>query len=224
VSVSANEMPEFPFLTATGHAEVEVAPDEVKISFQIVNFNEKAEQAMQQLNQVSFETTRFLTKMGVDSDNIETFQISKQSKRARDNKSYQSLHILGYEVTQRFTVTLNNINWFEPVMNKLLTTNLIENISPSFDVSNREEIEAGLIKDAGLKVKNKASMLAAGMGVKLHSVYAINEGSNGGFRPVYQFSQSKAEMMNMRSAESNLFLPQTIKLEKSLSVIYRINN
>lgn len=226
----ASPIPDFPFVTVTGESNRKVAPNMVTIQLQALVFDKKAENAQLKLEKTTARLVKLLEVNGIDLRSISSEQINKRTKRARNNKSYEDLEILGYELTRQFKIELDDLDNFSSLSNALLKQENIVAISNQFDVSNKQDIGVELIAEAATKAKNKATQMATGLGVELGSVFAFND--TGSFQTFFAtFGLASEERYNMRMADSmafhsekTAFIPEFIEISKRINVIYKLNN
>lgn len=225
VTLQAETLPGFPFVTTTGKAEVKVAPDTVTVNFQVMAFNKRAEQAMDTVAERGAEVVALAQKHGLEHQQIESYAIDKQVRRNREG-SHGNLEILGYQVTQRFTLEVNSLATYEKLMNQLMRMDNTNGLNASFDVSNREQLVTDLVAQAGADARRRADNLAAGLGASIQSVYAITE--DAGFnQSVARFGVSAENYGRLSTAADqsrsfDLFAPETITLSKRISVIFTL--
>lgn len=226
-TVKASTLPNFPFVTVSGDSIRKVVPDEAKIHFTLVTFNKNAEQAHATLKTTTSLIIDAMRANQIADKNITSFEINKYVKRAKDT-NYNSLEIMGYELNQQFEISLTNLEKFAEISAALTELQNIENIRSQFDYSKRDEIEIELIKEASQQAKLKASHMAAGLGVKLGAIFAFNDsGSYTSFFATFGLNTTSYRVAEMRKPSpqtSNLFIPQYIEIQKTINVIYRIEN
>ena len=63
VAAHASELPEFPFISAKGEAEIEVAPDIATVSFIVIHFEEDATNALKVVRDRSAEIIAFFDEL-----------------------------------------------------------------------------------------------------------------------------------------------------------------
>lgn len=222
---AAQSMPSFPFITVTGEAEVKVAPDTVTLNFQVMEFNKSAELAMDTVAKRGAEVVELAKKNGLTREQIESYAIDKQVRRNRDSSS-GNMDIIGYEVTQRFTLDIDGLDTYEAMMNQLMRMDNTSGLNASFDISNRQEVMTSLVARAGADARARANNLAAALGTQVKSVYAITE--DAGFDHfMARFGVSTEQYKNFsmaadRAGSFDLFAPETITLNKRINVIFKI--
>ena len=151
----AKDIPDFPFLSVTGTAEIEVAPDMATISFSTIAVEPKAETAVATINQRAVDIVSMLAKQGVDKKDIESYQIDKQARYQRYGND-EPPGINGYQVTQRFTVELQSVTNYSDILGALMKLDNVENINTQFDIQDREQTEQALMTQAGQDARKKS--------------------------------------------------------------------
>ncbi|WP_041521715.1 SIMPL domain-containing protein [Gilvimarinus agarilyticus] len=226
VSTWAQPMPDFPFITVTGEAEIEVAPDTVTVNFQVMEFNKSAELAMNTVAERGAEVVALAKENGLSHEQIESYAIDKQVRRNRENMN-GNMEIIGYEVTQRFTLEVDGLDTYEKLMNKLMRMDNTSGLNASFDISNRDEVMTSLVAKAGADARERGNNLAAALDAEIKSVYAITEDAGfDNFMARFGVSAEKFGAISMaadRGRSFDLFAPETITLSKRINVIFKIN-
>lgn len=225
-SAMAADLPSFPFVVANGVAEKKVAPDIATIHLSILAFEKESELALKATNDTTTKVTQILAKHGVGNDKIEATDIRKNTIRKRDSE-YNALNILGYEVSRSLTIRLDNLTQYSDIMGNIIGTNNVSGVRAEFDVSNRKALEAELVAIAGADAKEKANAMAKGLGTTVRSVYAISQSSSFNNFIADFGATSMQSMVLSRAAgggsyETLMFAPETITLEKTLNVMFRI--
>jgi len=227
--VQASPIPDFPFVTVAGNSSKQVAPDKATLSFHITSFHQSSEVANAQLTQTVNKVLTILKANGVSDKQITAFEVEKHQKRKRDdNVSYSDLDVIGYDMFRRFEVEITDLKKYPALMTQLYATDNAHSFETTFDNSQRESIKAGLIGEAAAQARKNAEMMAEGLGVKIHSVFAFND--TGSFEDfVVTFSlinaggQVQVQGASMGSDDvQQIFIPQSIEISKTVNVIYKI--
>jgi len=222
----AGDLPGFPFVSVSGVAEVDIPPDEATISLVIMEFNEDSETAMAVVVKRGAEIISSAREFNISMDDISSFSVDKSVVRAR-NMEYQSMEILGYEISQEFNIKIKDISVYSDFSDRIVAMQNVSNVSASFDLSRRDEILRRLVKEASQDARRRAENLANGLGVKVASVFSISEDFDAGIPSARFNADEKRVMMFAASAEQgadtfNLFVPKTINLSKTVNVIFKI--
>ncbi|NRQ41393.1 SIMPL domain-containing protein [Rheinheimera sp. YQF-2] len=221
----ASPLPDFPFITVTGEAKLDVAPDKARIQFVIRHTAAKADAATEAVYKQGRDLMQFLATQGVTEANIDAAQVNKEALY----KDYNDRTITGYEASQPISVTLEQLGNYVAVMDYLFKQPQIFSIQGSFDSSQREQHELKLSEQAGADARRRANHLAAAQGVKISSVFAISETAGwGSLAGDFGFSGAAVsygalrKSAEMADSSGNLVLPRHITLQKSVNVIYKI--
>lgn len=232
-SSTAEKFPDFPFLMVDGRAEIKVKPDVAKISFSVFEFSKDPIEASSAVVKRGQAIVALANKLGIENNHITSMEYNKNAKRERDD-NYNDLKIIGYEVSQHFTIEINNIALYSPLVDQLLSTQNIQGVRSEFSVSNEVELGRSLVQQATANAKSKAHDLADGMGVKLGSVYAVTQGRYfaslnavfgvypGSVNASPAFVPPPAIDFIADSGSANMFVPKSIDLSTSVSVIFKI--
>lgn len=221
----ASPLPNFPFITVTGDASIEVAPDKARIQFVIRQTAAKADTATEAVYRQSKDLVQFLARHGVTAADIDAAQINKEALY----KDYNDRSITGYEASQTVSLTLSQLTHYVSIIDYLFKQPQIFSIQSGFDSSQREDIELNLSEQAGADARRRANHLAKAQGVTVSSVFAISETPGWGhLASDFGFAGSAVSFGEMhKSADTaqsstGLVLPRHIKLHKSVTVIYKI--
>jgi uncharacterized protein YggE len=223
----SSSIPDFPFVTVTGESTRKVVPDNAVINLEVVTFAKESLKANGDLNKTIQNIFTILKQHNISTNNITSFEIRKETKRAREKNGYNNLDILGYELSQIFEIKLDNLEHYSAITAELTKTNNIKSIASHFDATNRETIEIELITEAGEKAKLKANQMALGLGVKIDSVFAINDsGSYKMFFATFGLDSDRGITFNMPYASntSSMFIPKHIEISKSINVVYKLED
>jgi len=227
--VPAAQWPDFPILYATGEAEKEIQPNTASITFYVGAYDENSEKALATVQKQSLEIIDFYHALGLKREGLETYDIDKTV--VREEKDYTELKILGYEVKQKFSIILTNLDSYTALMEKLLKIANVSGIDSKFDVVQRKEIEAALMVEACSNAQANAENMANGMHTTLEAPYAISESGFRGLDEYFGISHpsSKSDMMFKKSQHSEdkakiTFIPSRIKIVKHVNVIYRLSS
>lgn len=226
--VNASPLPDFPFVAVTGEASQEVKPDKAIVSFRIVTFAKQASQASDDMAATTGEVVDFILSLGVPSSSITSFEVDKQTKRKR-GEDYNRLDILGYDFIRRIEVEIDQLSLYATMVDGLMKLNNVESFTTQFDTSQRNVISEALFATAAANARNKAEVMAKGLGTDIDSVFAFNDsGSFDAFFATFGLSNSYsanlyAKESRMRSSNGNTFIPQFITIKKRINVIYRLD-
>ena len=227
----ASTLPDFPFVSAYGQAEIELPPNMAEVTFNLKAFHENPNNAITVIQQRSKELLSFFVEQQVKEEDIVAYELDKNIVRER-NKDFQQLKILGYEVTRRFNITLHNLQQYEIFAKKLFSLENVENINTVFERTDEETIKADLLIKAGKDAKQQAERMAKGFDVSVGPVFAISEqgfsdiGTQFGLgregREGRKYSLAVEEMPLPDEKDEFLFVPSTITFRNSVSALFKL--
>lgn len=224
-AAQASPLPEFAFISVSGEARLDVAPDQARIQFVIRQTAATAAQATETVYRQGRELLQFLHSQGIAEADIDAAQINKEAL----HKDYNDRTITGYEASQPISVTLQSLSNYVMIMDYLFKQPQIFSIHSSFDVKQRQQFEQQLTEQAGADAKRRANSLAAAQGVKISTVFAITEAAGwGSLAGDFGFSGAAVSFgamhkaSDMEQGDASLVLPRHIKLHKTVNVIYKI--
>lgn len=232
LQVLASALPDFPFVGVQGHAIKEVEPDTASVGFTILAFSEVADDALKTVQKRSNDVIQLAKEFNLEDNQVISLGIHNDIKRDVNRDSgYERTSILGYEVSQSFKLEMTDLSNYSAFIDRLITLGNIDRIYPIFDVTNKKEIERDLVAEAGKDARQKADDLANAMGVKIKSVYAINQGESFNYyfakfglqETVRVGGDLRAEMAIAAPDRSmNMMVPKSIKVEKKVNVVYKL--
>lgn len=231
LTLQASPLPDFPFVTVTGESTKKVAPDTATIQLQVLVFEKRANTAQASLDKTTAKLLQVLQKNDIAPTSISSDEVNKRTKRSRDNRSYEELEILGYELSRQFTIELDDLKKYPHLSIDLLKLDNVVGVSSQFDVTNRQDIEVELIAEAGQKARTKAQLMASGLGVKLGPVFAMND--TGSFQSFFatfglesqSYGYARGEKLaSTRAGNQSSFIPEFIQISKRINVVYKLDN
>lgn len=224
LSFGAN-LPDFPFVVSVGIAEQDAKPNIATIQLGVMAFEKESDLALKNVNLASTTIMDVMKKYGVPIGNIEASDIEKSTTRKRDSE-YNTLDVLGYEVSRSITVKLENLSKYSELMSDLVAINNVSGARTAFDISNRKEIEADLMQIASKDAREKAEKMAESLGTKIQSVYAISQASD--FSEFFATFGARSEQIMAdiayRDGSYNtvMFIPKIINVKQGVNVVFRI--
>lgn len=220
----ASGLPAFPFVSVVGVSEQDVAPDIATLHIHLEAFDQHSDVALQQVNSASQKVIDAMGRHNIALKNLAASDIHKAAHRERSDR-YVDLKILGYEVSRRMTLTLENLDNYSALMASLAALDNVTDLRTQFDVSSRAEIEATLIKQASIDARRQADQLASGLSTQVKSVYAISQKNDFG-NLVASFSASPAMLYDLqspnRAGTTAMFAPKSIAVTQVVNVVFKL--
>lgn len=216
------------YMRVSADAEVRVKPDRAAITFGLSQKTENLREGAARLNKVAQQVTAYLLKRGVEDRFIQADSLSirpvytEESVYAGVRRSKEKP---SYELSQTFTVTLEDPSQYEDVLYSLLDmgVNRVENVSfYSTDTrTHRDEARRLAVKYA----KEKAALLAGAAGVKLGKIVSVQEDAVSGW-PAARFAASNISqnVYNGAAASEESGSPATgmISVKAAVTLTYKV--
>lgn len=230
----ASTLPDFPFVSAYGQAEIELPPNMAEVTFYLKAFHENPNNAIAVVQQRSKELLSFFVEQQVKEEDIIAYELDKNIVRERHKDFQEELKILGYEVTRRFNITLHNLQQYEIFAKKLFSLENVENINTVFERTDEETIKADLLIKAGKDAMQQAEHMAKGFNVQVGPVFAISEqgfsdigtqfglGSVGGNYSLSVSEEAPPPMLIPNEKDEFLFVPSTITFRNRVSALFKL--
>ena len=223
--VSADNLPDFRFVSVTGAAEQEVKPDYAKIQVQTLVFDSSSDLAVEKSENTLQSVLKAIELSGIRLSSIEASDIRKREKRQR-NSDHQQLAILGYEVTRSLQFRLDDLERYSDLINQLNAIDFVMEVEGRFDSSQRESIGKILLMEAGEAAREKADLLAKSLGVEVEGVQGISQERefysariSARFHP---HVRAEHAMLSNAPSDMTVLIPDTIRLHQWISVVFRL--
>lgn len=168
------------YMRVSADAEVRIKPNRAAITFGLIQKTANLRDGAARLNQVAQQVTAYLLKRGVEdrfiqADGLSIRPVYTEEPVYTNTGRRSGKEKLEYELSQMFTVTLEDPSQYEDVLYSLLDmgVNRVENVSfYSTDTrSARDTARRLAVKYA----REKASLLAESAGVKLGKITNVQE-------------------------------------------------
>jgi uncharacterized protein YggE len=167
-----------PLITVTGQAEVKVAPDEVVFRLEVENLNKELATA-KALNDESVRKVLALARSyQIPERNVQTDYISVEPKYAeanRDRDRSAAPVFLGYEVSKRIVIVLNDVSRTEGLLSDVLTAGVNYVRGVEFRSTQLRKFKDQARTLAIRAAREKAVALTHEIGQTIGKAYSISE-------------------------------------------------
>lgn len=170
------------FFTTTGTGEVKAVPDTAMVSLGVTAHAATADEAKNQINEVTNKIVADLKNLGIEEKDIKTINFSiNESPQEYITPSKLPKSFVG---SQTIEVTAKTIELANKAIDVATRDGANALDPPSFVVNEekRKELTKQARKKAIANAKEKARELASEAGIRLGNVVDIQENSEGGFR------------------------------------------
>jgi uncharacterized protein len=171
LGAGASQLPDYPFIHASGSASVNVMPDIGEIDFEISASDADPELARGIVETRIAEVRALMEQQGVPLEDVQTRDVRKEI-----SKGDPTATLVSYEIKCGVHLNVRDLSKWRAVVAPLLDKPNLDGFSTAFDSSMREKIEMELIGEAIRDARRKAEAMAAGLGRKLGPASAVTSG------------------------------------------------
>jgi uncharacterized protein YggE len=169
----ASQLPDYPFIHASGMASRWMAPDIGEIDFEIAVTDADAEAAVKLAQSRNAGVLALLADQGVPLADIEVSDIQKKM-RWRDGVDGKAS--AAYDITQSVHIVVHDLAKWQGLIAPLLAMENLGNFGISFDRTDRDQIGDELTTSASKDAQRHGATLAAAFGKRLGPPVAISAG------------------------------------------------
>jgi uncharacterized protein YggE len=219
VSLSfSGELLPFPFVYAEGRADTSVAPNTALVTFWVNEINELSSKAMETVEKKSDEIIKMLTANGIKSENITAHALSKDIKSDFDN---HEMKILGYEITRKFEIKIEDISLYTAIAPPLFAMDNIDGLWVTFSRDDKARIDAALLLKACKNARENADQLAGSLNAIVKCLYAVSK-SEFYTLPTKFGLEDDSKGSQTSSSHTQVFMPRTIDIHSEINTIFKL--
>jgi uncharacterized protein YggE len=222
LTVSASNLPEYPFIHVTGSAYSYVVPDIGALDFEIFASDADPAAARAAVEARIAEIRALYQEQGLSTDDVEIRDV-RQNIRKGDEGAVAPV----YQLKCTAHLTVRELTKWSAIAGGLLAKPNLDNFSVSFEASARDKIEMDLTAEAIKDARRRAEGMAAGFGRKVGPVTAVTSGAlknlTGamGLVPVdYLSRRNSSDAAHV--ARSEIVNIVNLKFSQPVDVIFRI--
>jgi uncharacterized protein len=164
-----------PSISVIGEAELQVTPDQIVFTFEVVTTDPKLATAKKTNDTAAAKTIAVAKGFNIPDEDLQTDRLTVSPRMAGEKDPRGKGTVIGYEVTKRFLVTFKQLDRIDEFLSKAIDAgvNRIVNI----DIGNSEmpkyEQQGRLL--AVDNAQSKAEAYAKRLGLKVGRAYVIRE-------------------------------------------------
>ena len=166
-----------PTISVSGEGIVEASPDRATISVGVVSREKDPAKVQAENAKIASEIIKAVSAFGVEKKNIRTGNYSFRQIYHNDQNKRRIFD--GYEVNNTITITVDDLNLVGKIIDSALShgANSVESLQ--FGIRDKSALQSEALKLAVRDAKNKAEVVAAGLGKNIVGVrsVSINSGS-----------------------------------------------
>ncbi|MBV9570443.1 MAG: SIMPL domain-containing protein [Alphaproteobacteria bacterium] len=174
----AQNAPQPRLLTVSGIGEVKVKPNRATLSAGVVTDGKTAGAALAANSRAMNAVFDTLHRFGIPERAIQTSQLSVQPQYPNDSR--QPRRVVGYQVSNTVSVTLDDIDKVGAAVDALVSSGANTLGDIAFSVRDAEPLQSQAREAAVKDAMARAETLARAAGVRLGPIQQISEGGSAG--------------------------------------------
>jgi uncharacterized protein YggE len=218
----ASQLPDYPFIHATGIASIYVSPDIGSIGFDIAVSNEHAEDAAKLVDTINAEILVILERNNIP---VGDYTIEELQKKLRVIDATDKIPAgVIVEIKQSVNITVKDMTKWDALTAELVAKDNLANFDSTFDRTDRQKIKDGLMIDAIHNAQHNGGIIAEGIGKHLGAATAVSSEKLHDIGFALGLAQGDYfEMRDNRNDQNPRFAaPQALKISQSVDVIFRL--
>lgn len=204
-------------LTVSAHGESTRVPDVARISTGVVTEATDAKAAMQANAAQMEQVLSAVRKAGIADRDIRTSSVNLYPQYRHEPDGSQP-RISGYQASNTLDVTVRDLARLGPTIDALVATGANQVSGPHFEVSQQEQARDEARRAALATARERATMYADELGLRVQRIVHINEGTSGMRPPVPMMAMAR---MESASADTPI-APGESTLAVDLDVIFEL--
>ena len=206
-------------ISVIGEANLDIEPDKAEILLQIETIADNAKDAEDENSIISNDVINALKKSGVGSDEIETDRFNIYPQYDWD-RGYQEL--IGYRAEHTLKITTTDTGKVGVYLDVAVDNGVNEVQGVNFGLTREKEKEVyseALVRASSL-AEEKASSIAASLGVRLGDIISVSE-SSAGYTPYRYYDYAVAEMAIGKAGPAPI-QPEKVTVNGYVSLVFEI--
>ena len=215
-AVQAAEMPNHPFVTASGRSELWMRPDIGELKFEAGAQNVSAETAASELLALSAGIMQLIADHGIPEDDITAYEVQKKTVPVNGSPDP------AYSMTRYFSIRVRGLEQWPDLLEQLMKMDHVDSVSTSFDRSDSDDINMRLMTGAADDARKKATLLAQSFGRKLGPVTAIARGPLDKIGAPFIEQEAGRERRGTRAQTGTYAVPASIPYSQTVNAIFML--
>lgn len=234
LSVYANPLPQQPHVYVEGSSTIEIEPDEMSFSLNIMHTSKELADAKSEVDDKSHKLISLCKKLGIKPKDIatSTLRIAPQYKY-NDRVRVQT----GNQVSRQVDITLRDLSNYAATIKAFIDAEITQTVNTKLLLSDQTSVTDKALANALTDAQQRATVLAKHQNKKLGKVYSISEFNTRG-QERYQLNVSRGISGQLSSGgitsrsigvarasdnDSEPFEPGTIKATAQVYVVYLLD-
>lgn len=172
LAAPASQLPDYPFIHATGSASTFARPEIGSIDFEVTALDADPAVARGVVENRIGEIRKLAEEQGVAPDDIATRDVRKEIR-----KGEAAATVVIYEIKCSVHLEVRDLMKWAVIVGPLVDMQNLDGFATEFSVTDKDAIETELTAKAIKAARRKGEAMAAGAGRKLGAVTALTSGS-----------------------------------------------
>ncbi len=222
IAVNGHKDQQQDLVTVTGTSQMDVAPDQAVMVFQVQTNGTDAKDVSAQNKQLLQQVMAALDAQGIPKEKIETTGVTLQRRTEYDG-TLRRMVDRGYQQVTTVKVTVEDLTKVGPVLDATINAgaNAVQDVSFELKPATQERVKQQVLADATKAAKTKAQILADAAGARLGGIAQLSESSY--IRPMTYNVKTVMDMAGgMAESAPTPISPQQVTVEASVSMAYEL--
>jgi uncharacterized protein YggE len=220
---SASQLPDYPFIHASGTGLVYVAPDVGEVDFEILSQQDDPEAARKMVEGRIAEVRALVAALGLPEADVEIRDVRKDIRKGERAQA----GVVVYDLKCSVHIKVRDLSKWKALVSPLIDMPNVDGFMAGFDISKREQVEAELTGEAIKVARRKAEAIAAGFGTKLGAVGGVSMGELKNVTRAMGMAAVEPTRFTRQEGRSHydrdaLLMVTLMKMSQSVDVIFRI--
>jgi uncharacterized protein YggE len=222
LSVHASNLPDYPFIHATGEGFAMIVPDIGEIDFDISAYDADPTAAVAVVAERAQQVRALLAEAGADA----SAEIHNMRKEMRKADQPEAGAAPAYDIRSSVHIAVGDLGKWRDIMQALLAMPNIDHMATTFGRKDRIQAEQELTADAVKDAQRRAEAMAAGFGRKVGAVSAISSGQLRnlthavGLLPGDLYYRNRS--VETPPADKDFLATEVLRWSQTVDVIFRI--
>jgi uncharacterized protein YggE len=169
-TVSASQLPDYPFIHVSGSAAAKVVPDIGSLDFEIIAADADPAVARATVEARIAEIQALVAEQGLPADDVSIRDVRQAIRKGEPA-------VTAYEIKCSVHLKVSDLSKWRAIAGGLLAKPNLDGFSTDFGTAGREKVETELTNEAIKDARRRAEAMAAGFGRKLGPVTAVTPDS-----------------------------------------------
>lgn len=228
LAVQASNLPDYPFIHASGEGMLRIVPDLGEIDFDISAYDPDPSAAIALVAERAEQVRALLADAAADAV-AEIHNMRKEMRKPGPGEALPADGAPAYEIRSSVHIAVRDLGKWRPIMQGLLAMPNLDHLATTFGRTDREQTEQQLTAAAVQDAQRRAAAMAAGFGKKVGAVTAVSSGQlrnltgSVGLMPgdLY-FRRDQRPASTAPSADKDFLSTDLLTWSQTVDVIFRI--